>query len=200
MSYILDALRKSEQQRQQGAAPMARLAQVATTAPRRPSWPVHGLTAATLVAAGIAIGWLQPWQPGPSAPEPVRAIDAVPSPSAAASVAEPPAAQPARQASPAPAPAMAPADAAANPPAEPEPAPAPQALARSELPPSIRQEIPELTISLHAYSAQPKERIAMINGQMLREGEDIAAGLRLAEITPDGVVIAYRGYRFLQAR
>jgi len=189
MSYILDALRKSEQQRQQGAAPMARLAQATTTAPRRPSLPVHGLIAATLVAAGIAIGWLQPWQPAPSAPEPLGAIHAGSSPSATGSMAESPASR-----------AMPQTTVQSSPAPEPDPAPESQAPTRSELPPSIRQEIPELAISLHAYSAQPKERIAMINGQMLREGEDIAPGLTLAEVTPDGVVIAYRGYRFMQPR
>lgn len=62
MSYILDALRKSEQQRQLGVAP--RLLTVhATSAPdAQPAFLKYGLIAAGLIGAGVAIGWWQPWQ------------------------------------------------------------------------------------------------------------------------------------------
>jgi general secretion pathway protein B len=36
----------------------------------------------------------------------------------------------------------------------------------------------------------------MINETMLRQGDSIAPGLRLEQITPDGVVLGYKGYRF----
>ena len=35
-----------------------------------------------------------------------------------------------------------------------------------------------------------------INNSMLREGASIAPGLKLDEITPDGMVFSYKGYRF----
>ena len=58
MSYILDALRKSDQQRQRGAKPTLLTAQstAAETAP--PAYFIYGLLAAVLVGAGIVIGWL----------------------------------------------------------------------------------------------------------------------------------------------
>jgi len=69
-------------------------------------------------------------------------------------------------------------------------------LALSELPASIQQEIPAISISFHAYSSKPKDRHVMINGAMAEQGEILAPGLSLDEITPDGVILGYKGYRF----
>ena len=68
MSYILDALRKSDQQRQRGAAPTLLAALATTVAPRQPALLSYGLLALVLVGAGVAIGWLRPWQPEQAAP------------------------------------------------------------------------------------------------------------------------------------
>ena len=38
--------------------------------------------------------------------------------------------------------------------------------------------------------------IVSINSRMLKEGESLAPGLRLEQITPDGVILSYKGYRF----
>jgi hypothetical protein len=38
--------------------------------------------------------------------------------------------------------------------------------------------------------------MARINGSMIREGEYLTAGLKLEEITPDGVIFSYQNYRF----
>src|SRR5450755_2868961 len=75
MSYILDALKKSDQQRQRGATPTLQAAQITVAAPKRPMFIYYGLLAAVLLGAGIMIGWLQPWQPeqAPFATEPVAA-------------------------------------------------------------------------------------------------------------------------------
>jgi general secretion pathway protein B len=192
MSYILDALRKSEQQRQQGAAPLARLAQAAEPAAPARARSLSGLAAVLLIGAGIAIGWLRPWQAGPGLP--AEAVASVPVAAPVTAVAPPPAAE------------MVPAD----PPAAPEVAstapPAPPArpgddtatavASRSELPAAIRQELPALNISLHSHSANPQERMAMIDGVLLHEGEQLAPGLTLVEVTASGAILAYRGQRF----
>ena len=76
MSYILDALRKSDQQRQRGAAPTLLAAQATTVAHKQPAFLAYGLLAAVLVGASMVIGWLRPWQPEQAAPgraEPVAA-------------------------------------------------------------------------------------------------------------------------------
>ena len=62
MSYILEALKKSDQQRQRGATPTLPTAPVAIAAPKQPVFLYYGLLAAVLLAAGIMIGWLRPWQ------------------------------------------------------------------------------------------------------------------------------------------
>jgi general secretion pathway protein B len=62
MSYILDALRKSEQQRQRGAAPLLFTTKISSDVERQPAFLLYGLVAAMLIGAGILIGWLRPWQ------------------------------------------------------------------------------------------------------------------------------------------
>ena len=69
-------------------------------------------------------------------------------------------------------------------------------LAPTELPAAIQQEIPRLSISLHVYANDPRECLVMINDKLLRPGEFLSPGLRLEQVTPDGVIIGYKGYRF----
>lgn len=62
MSYILDALRKSEQQRQLGVAPRLLTVHATSEPDAQPAFLKYGLIAAGLIGAGVAIGWWQPWQ------------------------------------------------------------------------------------------------------------------------------------------
>lgn len=225
MSYILDALRKSDQQRARGAAPTLLAGQVTAIAPKPNFSPGYGALAVALVAAGIFIGWLRPWQPEPvthvaapvlatppeSSPRQNAALPAAP---AIAQAAEPPLPKPAPATQPMPAPAAMKADGRAR--ADPEPprvpqrtpepikmpppagvtpaAPAPISMA--ELPIAIQQELPPMSVSVHAYSGKPRERLVGINNQLLREGDSPAPGLKLEQITPDGMVFSYKGYSF----
>jgi len=84
-------------------------------------------------------------------------------------------------------------------------APAPQvaagagaqdAMALAELPVSIRQELPALQVLLHMYSPRPEKRFVTINNQTLQEGESAAPGVTLERITPDGMILSFKGYRF----
>lgn len=74
-----------------------------------------------------------------------------------------------------------------------------QVMTLNDLPPSIRREMPGIAIMFHAYSSDPAERRVMINGNMAKEGETLADGLGLQQITPDGVILLYKGYRFRHA-
>ena len=65
-----------------------------------------------------------------------------------------------------------------------------------ELPLSLQQTLPDFAISTHLYSTDETSRMVRINGQMLREGQFLSAGLRLDEISADGVIFSYHGYRF----
>lgn len=80
MSYILEALRKSEQQRQRGMAPRLLAAQPTYEEDTQPAFLLHGLIAAALIGGGVAIGWWQPWQQAPSAAESTPAGPPEPTP------------------------------------------------------------------------------------------------------------------------
>lgn len=65
-----------------------------------------------------------------------------------------------------------------------------------DLPLSVRQDLPAMTISVHAYSDNPAARLVGIDSRILREGDDVVAGLKLEQITPDGMILGFKGYRF----
>ena len=69
-----------------------------------------------------------------------------------------------------------------------------------ELPAAIQREIPDMAVQLHAYSSNPSERLVSINSIRLREGGYLMAGLKLEEITPDGMIFSYKGYRFKRGK
>ena len=53
-----------------------------------------------------------------------------------------------------------------------------------------------MTISVHVYSGDPGKRLVGINNRMLREDEHVVPGLKLEQITPDGMIFGYKGYSF----
>lgn len=203
MSYILEALKKSDLQRQRGTTPTLQLAQVEVAAPKRPSVLYYGLVALVLLA-GIMIGLLRPWQaeqlpaeheplaqvkpiviPQQTAPMPmpavipVKTVQALPSQDATPEVL-PDAVEPVQQQS-----------EGLN-----EVVEAQQAMPFNELPVAIQQEIPKMAVQMHAYSSKPGESLVSINSIRLRDGGTLIAGLKLEQITPDGMIFSYKGYRF----
>ena len=65
-----------------------------------------------------------------------------------------------------------------------------------ELPESIKQQIPTITISAHVYSSNPLQRSIVINNNFMEEGEYILDDLVLYEITRDGAIFNYQGTLF----
>jgi general secretion pathway protein B len=65
-----------------------------------------------------------------------------------------------------------------------------------ELPEGIRKELPPLSLSIALYSEDPAARIVRIDGQSLREGQDLAPGLKLEQIIEHGAILSYRNYQF----
>lgn len=198
MSYILEALKKSEQERHRGRAPdlqSLHTAPAQTDHPRR-WWPL-ALAVALLLNAGLLLIW-HPWEA--AHPEPA----AVPVVSTAAPTPPRPAVAPpvlqvqsprASQATPAPVSATPPATQTSTP-ATPTQPQENRILALSDLPPDVRRGIPEMSFTVHLYSAKPAERMVSINGKMMKEGQEVTAGLKLLEITADGMVFSYQGYTF----
>ena len=66
----------------------------------------------------------------------------------------------------------------------------------SQVPASVKNDIPKLSLSFLVYSEKPAERRVTINGKVLREGDEISEGLKLEKITHEGAVFNYRGYHF----
>lgn len=214
MSYILDALRKSDLQRHRGAAPTLLTTHVTAAAPKQPPLLLYGLMAAALVGTGMVIGWLQPWQTQQPVPAPAPApvtLETVrkparelppPKPSIAAQSVTVPAIPNAETSGRAPkAPTGTPSRAVTTMPEKPaarpaEPMQEQSVLTISELPPAIQQALPRMSISVHAYSPKLQDRVVMINNRMMREGQELAPGLRLEQITPDGMIFSFGGYRF----
>ncbi len=199
----------------------------ATVAPA--ASPVAAMPAPVASAAPVAAAPVEPPAGTTSAPA-VQTLVAAPPPSAPAAQPQPqpqPAIAPAAEPLPAPAqvalpvqPAPAPRTVlpaqeptpiaarplpAAPPPAQPAPAaalPAPpnRVLAFYELPPTVRERIPPLSVSGFSYAEQPDLRMAVINDKVLRQGESAAPGITLERIASDGVVLSFSGYRFRPQR
>ena len=262
MSYILEALRKSDQQRQRGAAPTLLAMHTTAVASKRPALLLYGLLAAVLVGTGVVIGWQRPWQTEQTAPDspgsivakPLETTSRDPAPAPTAAAPKPPAPQaqttqtePARsEMAPQPKPqpelktAISPAQSAlvasekalrpktklpapAKPQTDGPPrnadttaaaratAPAPEqpvdiaaadakseqpVISMADLPPQIRETLPAMSVSVHGYSDKPEARLVGINYKILREGDSVVPGLELQQITPDGMIFSYKGYRF----
>jgi general secretion pathway protein B len=65
-----------------------------------------------------------------------------------------------------------------------------------DLPAQLQAEIPSLQFAGHTYSEEPSQRMIIINGRILREGDMIAPNTYLTEITWEGVTVSYKGTRF----
>lgn len=100
-------------------------------------------------------------------------------------------------------------EAAATPVAEPEPAPSPTPEPAvdenaqwnavpliSQLPPRIRGAIASIDFSVHMYSDQAGASFVHLNGDVRREGDMVAPGLRLVKIFEYGVILDYQGTQF----
>ena len=64
----------------------------------------------------------------------------------------------------------------------------------SELPASLKNALPPIRITSHLYRGN--SRLVSINGRIMSEGVNMGDGLFLEEITPEGVIMSFRGQRF----
>jgi general secretion pathway protein B len=225
MSYILDALRRAdaERERDPGRGIHAHPVPLPAESSRRlPLWIVALAVALVLLVAGALL--LRPAprvaldlnMPPPNAPvakqppvvaPPVMPVSAevsppAPAPQAVERAPERPIvkahAAPARTAPAAPV-AAAPAPVTPVIPPEPVPAANPaqdRVLAISELPPDIQRELPKLQISGGVYSDNPAQRMLIVGGQVVPEGGEAAAGVAVEQIRAKSAVLRFRGYRF----
>jgi general secretion pathway protein B len=221
VSFILDALRKSEHERQRSTVPGLSQVPLATPEPHLPRWALGVMAvlgAALLVVAGA--WWQSTHAPGQLAATQVPTVER--------SVELPPAAAVSRSA-----PSRPLADEPAVSRAEPgladaaaarsersdtftETGPVPRAINLPDDAGSLRQPsaasldlpsaaalaaqgiaVPTLHLELHAYSEQPRDRFVFINGRKYVEGDRLPEGPVLVAIEPMGAVLTHGGRRFL---
>jgi general secretion pathway protein B len=87
---------------------------------------------------------------------------------------------------------------APTPPTPPEAQPAWKSLPLWPLVPDriLRQVKERLVLNVHVYNDQPEDRFVLLNMKKYREGEQISDGLKLEQITSEGVVLAVPNGRF----
>jgi general secretion pathway protein B len=220
VSFILDALRKSEHERQRSTVPGLSQVPVATPQPQLPRWAVVVMGALAGVVLVLGAAWWQSMRtPAEPAGSPARIVErsielppssaAVP-PQATTATSRPAAPEPF---APAPAPSLA--AAAGATPTEAESAPTVAAPAQASAPsrldvptdgvtlPSAAAlaaegvAVPPLRLELHAFSTRPHERFVFINGRKYVEGDRLTEGPQVVSIAPTGVVLAHAGRQFL---
>ena len=61
-------------------------------------------------------------------------------------------------------------------------------------------QLPDLHLDIHVYSGTPAERFVFVNMSKYTENSTLDEGPTVREITPDGVILDYLGTRFLLPR
>ena len=189
MSFILDALKKAESERNRQTGPVLMDVRIAPPRRRLPAWAV--VIGLVLVANLGILAWLllhkQTPVPETATVPPTVEVPATPAPAPAPAVMAP-AVAPAVQ--PLPATSV---GAALSAPADPE----------AEILPTADElraagiALPSLQLNLHAFDTVPAARYVLLNSVRLREGEFTSEGVKVERITPVGVVLEASGRRFL---
>lgn len=230
MSYILEALKKSEQERHLGDVPRLDSAQsMAVRGAPRTWWP--WLIGGVLLLNAGAMLWLAvkpaavpvEQQKGPVGASDTSASDAILSaiPSSLQSAVSPvdqdTAAPESARSVPAEPPPAASNDPAAGPvtPVSAAPAPAPaakvtyQSASASQyadvphwdaLTTAQKSRLIRPALDVHVYAKLPARRFVLIDLQKYREGERLASGGKLLAITSDGIVVEQDGIRYRVGR
>jgi general secretion pathway protein B len=205
MSYILEALKKSEQERGHEGAPGIQTIHTSSLhyrTTRKPLWPwllvailcvnlavllyfVFVRSNEAAVTRPVAVSTTPPTRVAPVVPQAV-AQPAIAMPAPAPPVYTPPPYTPPPRVMPVQTTAVAPV---------PVPPQAP-VIEVDELPPEIGSHVPRMEFSAHVYSSNPRQRSVVINDMFLEEGEMLSSDLKLSEITADGAIFEFRGYRF----
>ncbi len=65
-----------------------------------------------------------------------------------------------------------------------------------ELPYATRKDLPAIDLTMHVYADTPADRFVVVKGERHVEGDQIADGVTLKQITADGMVLAFKGQEF----
>jgi len=225
MSYILEALKKAEQQRDLGRVPgIGSVHEQARAGARaRWLWLVSGVLALNAVVL-LALFWAdQRREPAvaatlvsPSLPQGSPAGQAAPAeraqppvteqtsvPESAAELPMVPYSLPGQNhAEPqSPATRVSGQDGAPMPVRSPPPAAPPEPSGKlpvwPQIPPFLLEQLGGgLRLDVHVFASQPAERFVLINLRKYHQGQELQEGPRLDEITSEGAILSFRGERF----
>lgn len=205
MSYILEALKKAQAERQLGNAPTIHAPSLHHAPPERAAVnkPVVLATAVCVVVIAAA-GWYAWSQRAPAAVLTPAAAVAVAAPAPAVVVAAPaPAVVMAAPAPVVPAPVVVPraepvvrARKVAPAPAPAAPAPEDNIRFAKDLPQDIQGQLPHVAFGGYMYSDNAADRLVLVDKTLRHEGEEIAPGLMLEKLLPRGAVLNFRGTRY----
>lgn len=206
MSYILDALKKSERERSLGHVPTLSTVHSypKSHASRRWSWLVLVLSI-MLVLIGVAIYGVMFWGQDDVVQS---ASEKTHTESASASAGR--VSQPQKPASPA---ATKPALTNVDPPQaemkRPEPVEPPSSRVATttqssssyptldDLDEGMRQRLSNIVVNVVSYSEQPSRRFVMINQKIYRRGQSVNGQLEVVAIKPQGAILRFQGREFL---
>lgn len=214
MSFILDALKKSERERQRNANPGMYELKVAVPGARFPAWAI---ILALLLGINVVVGvWYlmksgEPTQPrrvetaattppAPAAQAPAAAPQVTPETErtdVARGIFNPADFEPAVEAEKAPPAAARTVAPEARAPAASARRPATQGLPSRDDLLLEGVSVPEVSMSLHVYDPAPASRFAFINGNRTQEGAVLPNGILVQSITPEGAILLWQDRRFL---
>ena len=212
MSFILDALKRSENERQEQASAEFAAVPSSPDTPGTPRW-LWVLGALLAINAVVLLGLMFRPDRAPDTAG-VAPIAAPPTESPAAAVPGPAANTPsfdeqvaaARRNQPPPAtrdavaPATAPASRDVVATDNLRVTRAADLPTLTELRATGRLQLPELHLDIHVYNDVPSERFVFINMDKYQEGSQLSAGPVIREITNDGVILEYQNTDFLLLR
>lgn len=208
MSYILEALKKAQAERQLGSsptihAPTLQTAAASTSAGRFSKSMLLAVVGMAAVIGVLLVLVMRPASVPAVAPAPVAApvpvsapVTPTPLPAPVADLppsvanlarASVPEAQPQAQQAPA-----QPAAAAAKPAAAPEE----PVVNQRDLPEPIQRSIPQVAVGGYIYSKNPADRLLLVDKVLRHEGEEVAPGLVLEKLQPREAVFSFKGYRY----
>lgn len=188
MSYILEALKKSERERARGRIPTLETVSNQGVS-RRSLWLGVLLGAGALLLAAFVAIWVleprfsrpsgladDPGAPKVSGERPAAVVANEPGPEASVEIHQTGAAE-----------------------TGPEPSDvAPRRVAAiDDLEPGVRQRIRDLSVNVVSYSDVPERRFVMFNQRIVRESETVGGGIVVKRITPEGALLSVGGYEIL---
>lgn len=200
MSYILEALKKAEAERRAAPMPAVPPPHLTTPGKRPPSWRQR-LPWPALAALGVALAsaaWFSTARNDATPPRLAQMPKEAPQAPVPVAVEPKPVDKEVEAPKPKERVARKPIEKKRPPRVEPKPkqAPEPPIATLRELPEQIQREIPVLSVSGYIYAGNKADRSVLVNKRLLREGDEVAPGLKLEQMTPDGMVLNYKGYRY----